>query len=65
MMASADRHDRAPISFRPRKEIEPWLYAHAEQTGQTPGTVLAEALAQYRKREEARARRERKAVAAS
>jgi hypothetical protein len=62
MMASADRHDRAPISFRPRKEIEPWLYAHAEQTGMGLTGVIAEALAQYRKREEARARRERKAA---
>ena len=62
MMASADRHDRAPISFRPRKEIEPWLYAHAGETGQTISGVIAEALAQYRKREEAKARRERKAA---
>ena len=44
----ADRHERPPISFRPRKEIEPWLHEYAHRTGQSPGTVLAEALEAFR-----------------
>ena len=43
-----DRHEHPPISFRPRKEIEPWLHDYAHRTGQSPGTVLAEALEAFR-----------------
>lgn len=53
-----DRHKHPPVAFRPPEPDRRWLVAHAEATGQPVNAVLAQALAEYRKRTEARLRRE-------
>lgn len=43
-----DQHKRNPVTFRPPEDDRVWLYAHAEETGRSIGSVLSEALARYR-----------------
>lgn len=49
----SDRHKHAPIRFRPPEADRLWLLEYADTTGRPVNAVLAEALAEYRKRREA------------
>jgi hypothetical protein len=53
-----DRHKHPPIGFRPQESDRRWLLQHAAETGKPLGALLGEALAAYRKRVEAKARRQ-------
>jgi hypothetical protein len=48
----ADRHKHTPIRFRPPEADRLWLLEYADATGRPVNAVLAEALAEYRKRRE-------------
>lgn len=45
-----DRHARNPISFRPAADLYDWLERHAKETAKPVRRILAEALAEYRKK---------------
>ena len=49
----SDQHKRNPVTFRPPEEDRVWLYAHAETSDRSIGSVLSEALARYRTETEA------------
>ena len=49
----ADRHKHTPVRFRPPEADRLWLLEYADKTGRPVNAVLAEALAEYRKRREA------------
>lgn len=54
-----DRHKHPPIAFRPPEGDRAWLLEYAATTGKPVNAVLTEALSAFRKRTEARARREK------
>ena len=53
-----DRHKHPPIAFRPPEGDRAWLLEHAATTGRPVNALLAEALSAFRKRTEARQRRD-------
>lgn len=46
----ASQHKRNPVTFRPPEGDRAWLYAYANAVGRTVGSILSEALAEYRAR---------------
>ena len=48
-----DRHKHTPIRFRPPEADRLWLLEYAAKAGRAVNAVLAEALAEYRKRRDA------------
>jgi hypothetical protein len=40
----ADRHKRAPVTWRPAEDLEKQLRAHAAARGESVGSVLARAV---------------------
>lgn len=48
-----DRHKVNPVTFRPPEGDRAWLYAYAKESGRPAGSILSEALAEYRQRKEA------------
>jgi hypothetical protein len=51
-MAKPDRHRQPPIPFRPPEADRAWLVEYAERASRAVNAVLAEALAEYRRRRE-------------
>jgi hypothetical protein len=43
-VGQADRHKRAPVTWRPAEELEARLRAHAAARGESVGSVLARAV---------------------
>jgi Arc-like DNA binding domain len=43
------QHKHLPISYRPPAELREWLYAHAEATGRSVGSILTQALEEARR----------------
>ena len=54
-----DRHKSPTITLRLPERDRTWLLAHAADSGRTVNAIVTEALAVYRKRIQARERRER------
>lgn len=48
------QHKRNPVTFRPPEGDRAWLYAYAEAVGRAVGSILSEALAEYRERRDGR-----------
>lgn len=55
------KHSKNPVTFRPPAADRAWLYEHAEETGRSAGSILSQALAEYRER--AKVSRQAKAAA--
>jgi len=49
----SSQHKTNPVTFRPPEGDRAWLYAYADAVGRAMGSILSEALAEYRKRREA------------
>ena len=49
---AGDLHRQSPLCFRPDKDDRAWLAEHARRTGRSVYKVLADALAEYRRRHE-------------
>lgn len=47
-----DLHRQSPVCFRPAGDDGPWLAEHAKRTGRSVYKVLADILAEYRRRHE-------------
>lgn len=43
-----DRHKANPVTFRPSPDDRAWLYRQAQTEGRSVGSLLTEALAEYR-----------------
>jgi predicted transcriptional regulator len=46
------QHKHPPVTFRPPPDLREWLYAHAEATGRSVGSILTQALEEARRAEE-------------
>lgn len=44
----SSQHKTNPVTFRPPEGDRAWLYAYAEVTGRSAGSILSEALAEFR-----------------
>lgn len=44
----SDRHKFPPLTFRPPVEIRTWLMDLSESTGQPVGTIIVDALQEYK-----------------
>lgn len=55
---SPDRHDDAPISFRPAREEKRRLLGYAKRTGRAVNAVIRAAVSEYLDRKEAEGERD-------